>query len=107
MQILALALHELATNARKHGALAVPQGRVAIRWYLKEDTAGCQLRIDWREYGTAAGKDRSRRKGFGRTLIEEALPYQLDAQTHLQFAPDGVFCSVTIRVDPGPTGSGR
>jgi PAS domain S-box-containing protein len=97
-QVLALALHELATNARKHGALAAPEGRLAVTWRRTYEDAESRLVIEWREHSTAAGREKSppARKGFGRTLIEEALPYELDAQSRLEFGPSGVFCSVTI-----------
>jgi PAS domain S-box-containing protein len=106
VQILSLALHELATNARKYGAFAVPDGRLTINWRRKNMQHGRGLEIQWRERlpGGSSGSARPERKGFGRTLIEEALPYQLDAQTHLEFEPDGVFCSVAISLEPQRAG---
>jgi two-component system CheB/CheR fusion protein len=108
VQILALALHELATNARKHGALAAPEGRLAVSWRTINHNAERSLAIEWREYKGVqdGGNVPSVRKGFGRSLIEEALPYQLDAQTRLEIGPDGVFCSVTISLDSEQTGAG-
>jgi PAS domain S-box-containing protein len=108
VQILALALHELATNARKHGALAAPEGRLAVSWRTINHNAERSLAIEWREYSgiPGGGYVPSVRKGFGRSLIEEALPYQLDAQTRLEIGPDGVFCSVTISLDSEQTGAG-
>jgi PAS domain S-box-containing protein len=98
VQILALALHELATNARKHGALAAREGRLAVTWRTTDHNT---LAIEWREHVNAAGVGGGppTRKGFGMRLIEEALPYQLDAQTRLDFEPNGVLCSVTIRLN--------
>jgi PAS domain S-box-containing protein len=106
VQILALALHELATNARKYGAFAVPEGRLTVSWRTTNAENGRGLEIQWRERlgGASTGQIRPARKGFGRTLIEEALPYQLDAQTQLEFEPDGVFCAVAISLDPQRTG---
>ena len=107
VQVLALALHELATNARKHGALAEPEGRLAVTWRKTRKDAERRLVIEWREHSGAAGrvKPPSVRKGFGRTLIEEALPYELDAQSRLEFRPGGVFCSVTIGLGSLQTGA--
>jgi two-component sensor histidine kinase len=100
VQILALALHELATNARKHGALAGRDGTLDVSWHMTRSDADPALAIEWREHGTASEKDACEaRKGFGRSLIEQALPYQLDAQTRLEFLPDGLFCSVTIGLE--------
>ena len=107
VQILALAVHELVTNARKHGALACPQGRLAVTWHTMSGPAEQTLVIEWREQsggrtGQTAG---SARKGFGRTLIEEALPHQLDARTQFHLGADGVFCSVVIGLDSHKTGA--
>ena len=109
VQILALALHELATNARKHGALAAPEGRLAVSWVETSDAGARALALEWRESGSVASAAHAgvRRKGFGRVLIEEALPYQLDAQTRLEFEPDGIRCSVRMSLEPTLTGGGR
>jgi two-component sensor histidine kinase len=98
VQIMALVLRELATNARKHGALAAREGRLAVTWLTTHHDS---LTIEWLELGNAAGVGGvpPTRKGFGRRLIEEALPYQFDAQTRLDFQPNGVLCSVTIPLD--------
>ena len=100
VQILALALHELATNARKHGALATPEGRLAVSWRSTAENPERRALIEWREHRVGAGGDAaSTRKGFGRTLIEEALPHQLDAETRFELGVDGLFCSVAINLD--------
>jgi len=93
-QNLGLALHELATNARKFGALSAPGGRVAITW-SRNGSAGDGLELDWREEG--GPKVRTRRKrGFGSLVIERNLARALDAQVELSFAPDGLRCHVAI-----------
>ncbi|MGN6377311.1 MAG: PAS domain-containing protein [Sphingomonas sp.] len=83
VQTLALALHELATNAVRHGALAHPHGRLAISWQLTEPAEGDhRLLIDWRESGVPDVEgERCSGDGYGRELIERALPYQLGAAT--------------------------
>jgi PAS domain S-box-containing protein len=92
VQILALALHELTTNALKYGALAQSSGRLAIAWETENDD---HIRLRWRESGVSMPPDRSKR-GYGSQLIEEALPYQLGAQTQLDFTDDGVNCELVI-----------
>jgi two-component system CheB/CheR fusion protein len=102
VQTLALALHELATNAVKYGALSEAGGRLAVAWDLKQDdSAHRTLCIDWRESGVSAipsGNDAPRGGGYGRELIERALPYQLGASTSYAFEPDGVHCTIEVAV---------
>lgn len=109
VQILALAVHELVTNARKHGALTCPQGRLAVTWDTTTSSAEQNLVIEWREQsgGVIRKAAASARKGFGRTLIEEALPHQLDARTQFHLNADGVFCSVVIGLGSHKTGAER
>jgi PAS domain S-box-containing protein len=100
VQILALAVHELATNARKYGALARQDGRLAVTWDVKRDAGVRRLILDWHESGIETRMEHAdRRRGFGRRLIEEALPYQLGAQTKLEFAPNAVRCSVAMELE--------
>ncbi len=92
---MAMALHELATNATKYGALSTPKGKVAIRWRIEE--AGAQLALDWRERGGPAVSE-PRRRGFGSRLIERSLAAELGGEAHLTFAPTGVVCELTARL---------
>jgi PAS domain S-box-containing protein len=105
VQSLALALHELATNAVKYGALASPEGRLAISWRLEHDDSGVSwLHVDWIESGVVLPATIAvpATGGYGRYLIERSLPYQLGAHTHYRFADDGVHCTISI-----PTMSGQ
>ena len=103
LQIFALALHELATNALKYGALAQAQGRLEIRWHVRpapwEPGGEPWLHVDWRERGVrvAAGEGASA-SGAGRELIERALPYQLGARTTYAIHADGVHCTIALPV---------
>jgi PAS domain S-box-containing protein len=109
-ETLALAMHELTTNAVKYGALSAPEGRITVVWSLDgEPSDGC-LRLDWREIGVRAG-DRPRRRGFGLDLIERTVPYELGAKAEIEFAPDGFRCVFHIplnvrNVVPAETGAG-
>lgn len=98
-QAVALALHELATNAVKHGALAHALGRLSVTWALDETGPERRVALEWRESGVPMPEGETpRRKGYGRELIERALPYQLRAETRLEFGPDGVRCALTVPV---------
>jgi two-component sensor histidine kinase len=98
-QVLGLALHELATNAVKYGALAQPTGRLMVTWELKPGNPTVEVALEWRETGVsmpAVGP--AKRKGYGSELIERALPYQLSAKTKLEFGPDDVRCAILVPV---------
>lgn len=97
-QSFGLALHELAMNAERFGALSVPQGRVEISWrrMLADDGAGKEgVEIMWRELG---GPDVStpRSRGFGSLVVEKNLSRALDADVALTFEPSGVQCRMLI-----------
>lgn len=101
VQTLALALHELTTNAVKYGALSQPQARLAVMWQLeRSDTERPWLVIDWRESGVdmSASSSGLQGGGQGRELIERALPYQLDAKTSYILGEDGIHCTIAIPV---------
>jgi two-component sensor histidine kinase len=100
-QVLALALHELATNAVKYGAFAQGDGRVRITWRLENDGHQRRAHIVWQETGVRIPEGSATRKGYGRELIEGALPYQLDAKTKLEFESDGVRCEIEVPVSFG------
>lgn len=100
VQTLAMALHELATNAVKYGALGQPKARLAVDWRVETSSENCEpwLRIDWRESGVEMPDTALRGAGQGRELIERALPYQLGAQTAYSLNADGVHCEISIPV---------
>jgi two-component sensor histidine kinase len=98
-QALALALHELATNAVKYGALAQASGRLSVVWRSEGTQAERRLALEWRESGvTMPCPSASGREGFGSELIRRALPYQLQADTTLEFLSDGVRCTISSPV---------
>lgn len=101
VQTFALALHELATNAVKYGALANETGRLAVRWRVERPERGSpRLHVDWRESGVNMPHvdEPPRGGGYGRELIERALPYQLGASTSFELGPDGVHCTIAVPI---------
>ncbi|MGV8921857.1 MAG: chemotaxis protein CheB [Thermomonas sp.] len=92
---LAMAMHELATNASKYGALSVAAGRVAVDWDTRSAEDGTRLRLRWREYG-GPPVDPPNRTGFGSRLITDGLTMELDGEATLAFKPDGVVCCIDI-----------
>lgn len=94
-QNLGLALHELAVNAAKYGALSVPDGRVTVTWNRSACAGGEAIDLDWREQLGPKVKTR-RKKGFGSMVIERNLARALDAEVNLQFDPDGLRCRIVI-----------
>jgi PAS domain S-box-containing protein len=108
VQTLALGLHELATNALKYGALSRPEGRLSIRWSLKRPATGDRrLQVDWREDGISVQlgpDDEPARRGYGRELIERALPYQLKAETSYAITREGVRCIISLPLSTIPEG---
>ena len=97
VQILALALHELGTNAVKYGALAGVAGRrLSVSWRIDATGTPRCLVVQWRESGVPM--DEPCGTGYGRELIERALPYQLGASTCYACTPDGVVCTIRLPV---------
>jgi PAS domain S-box-containing protein len=87
---LALALHELCTNATKYGALSNDAGRIAIAWDREAERG---LKISWTEQLGPPVAPPGRR-GFGSRLIEQSLARDLDARVVLDFRPEGVCCTI-------------
>lgn len=89
---VAMALHELATNAVKYGALSVEGGHVELTWSIDDDVAGQRLRMRWQEFGGPPVEPPTRR-GFGSRLIEDGLSRELGGQVRILFEPKGVICT--------------
>ncbi|MBW0006712.1 MAG: hypothetical protein JO335_03265, partial [Sphingomonas sp.] len=92
---LSLALHELATNASKHGALSVPEGRVDMSWLVTRTQQGLTLVLDWKEINGPAPK-KNRRPGFGSRLINMVIERQLNGQAKQAFEPGGLVAELTV-----------
>ena len=98
VQALAMALHELTTNALKYGALGRKNGWLDIRWRVQAENGSPWIIVDWKESGveTAQTTAGPRGAGNGRRLIENALPYQFGARTSFAIDLDGVHCTMAL-----------
>jgi PAS domain S-box-containing protein len=94
---LAMAVHELTTNAAKYGALSAPGGRIEIRWQTQKGEADAQpqLQIDWLEEGGPPVVQPERR-GFGSRLIESGITADLCGSATLTFATEGLRCTLIV-----------
>src|SRR6185503_15605191 len=95
VQIVLLVVHELATNALKHGALRGTGGVLNVSWRKQQNGKGPRLVLEWKESGVKLDPRAAvrSRPGYGRQLIEQALPYQLDAETSFVMHDDGIRCT--------------
>ena len=103
-QTLGLAIHELATNATKYGALATPNGKIEINWELSADATGTEMfHLGWREEGGPPVQPPAQR-GFGSLAIERLAAQALNGQAELRYLPQGVQWTLTC--DPRQIGPG-
>jgi light-regulated signal transduction histidine kinase (bacteriophytochrome) len=92
LTVLVLIAHELATNAAKYGALSDKHGTVSVSWRFGD---GGDLHLSWRESGGPPVPPPNRR-GFGTTIIERSIPFELQGQASLRHAPTGLESDFTI-----------
>jgi PAS domain S-box-containing protein len=92
---LSAAVHELATNASKHGSLSARSGRVEVTWSVQRTEQGLTLLFDWKERNGPPHK-RNRRPGFGSKLIHTVIERQLNGKVLQSFGPKGMEAKLTI-----------
>jgi len=92
---VSMAIHELATNAAKYGALSAPGGRVQVEWRRRREKNEERLVLSWKESGGPLVAP-PKRSGFGRMLIERTMAIDLGGEAELDFAPSGVQCRLRI-----------
>ena len=97
-QSLSMAIHELATNAAKYGALSRPEGRLDIAWSRSDVGSGERIRLEWRERGGPAVV-KPQRRGFGTTVLTRMLTAQLNATADLHYEPDGLRVLIEIPIE--------
>lgn len=93
-QVLALAIHELATNAAKYGALSQAGGRIAVTFAFQDEGDLGPLVIQWREEGGPPVKP-PERQGFGTRLIKQIVARALRADVVMDYRPEGLICRMT------------
>jgi two-component sensor histidine kinase len=102
---VAMAAHELCTNAIKYGALSTEAGRVTVRWSIHRQGGAPHLNFEWLEEGgpPVAMPDR---RGFGSRLIERGLASELRGKVQMKFLPTGLRCTLDAPLPPsGSSGS--
>jgi two-component sensor histidine kinase len=91
---LSLAIHELATNAVKYGALCRDTGHVTLSWQAGEPGSDDEFRLVWTEHG-GPSIEKPKRRGFGSLLIEQVLAADFRGQVRLAFDPEGLRCELS------------
>jgi two-component sensor histidine kinase len=99
---LAMALHELATNALKYGSLSNDTGRVRLEWERADVNGSECLQMSWTEVGGPAVRPPSRR-GFGSRLIERGLKQDLGGEVEVSFMPSGLRCTIEAPLNDMPS----
>lgn len=94
---LAMALHELATNAVKYGALSNASGTVELTWEVDDGSPPPRLKLRWQERGGPPVEAPGRR-GFGTRLIERSLAQDLGGEARIEFEPSGIVCTIDTPV---------
>jgi hypothetical protein len=97
-QAVATVIHELVTNAAKHGALSSPDGSVSVGWHRTGGDAGAVMTILWRELG-GPPIEAPVRSSYGSSLIRDLIPHELGGAVDLIFPPDGACCKIEIPLE--------
>lgn len=97
---LVLVIHELATNAAKHGALSGDKGRVRIAWRMIEAGPARRLELDWEETGGPPVTGPPERQGFGSRLLRQVLGGRLQGQTTLEWRQAGLVARIELPLGP-------
>tara|TARA_R110002020_G_scaffold40403_4_gene119516 strand:- start:51 stop:518 length:468 start_codon:yes stop_codon:yes gene_type:complete len=96
---LAMAVHELTTNAVKYGALSVPDGQLTVGWTTERTEGGTMLHLEWTESNGPPVTPPTRR-GFGTTLLDRVLTGQLGGTVNVSYPPEGARVRIQAVVSP-------
>jgi two-component sensor histidine kinase len=97
VRALARVLHELVTNAAKHGALSIPGGQISVRWDRKANREGINLVLVWQELNGPPVKAEIQ-SSYGTSLIRNLIPHELGGKVDLVFAAEGVSCRIELPI---------
>jgi len=92
---LGLAVHELATNALKYGALSVPDGNVSFTWSVTPEGAAHHITFEWKEQGGPAPSPPSK-PGFGMRMIKHVAVREKSGRVDIDYPPDGLHCRIAF-----------
>lgn len=93
---MALAIHELATNAAKYGALSTDEGKVKVSWKTIAKGPDSSFHFEWAEKsGPRVVEPEQSKKGFGTRLVERMLKNDFGGEVVIDFKPDGLVCTLT------------
>jgi PAS domain S-box-containing protein len=95
--ILAMTLHELATNAVKYGALSQNNGQLGISWKTSRNN---RLMLTWEERGSLHPVPTKRGSGFGMQLIDKGIRHNLGGETKVEFRPAGLYVEMNVPLEP-------
>jgi PAS domain S-box-containing protein len=99
-ETMSLAIHELASNAVKYGALASDRGRLAVAWSRRRVEGAELLELSWEESGLAGIDPEPAREGFGMELLTRSLPYELQASSKVELRPQGLRFTLSMPLGP-------
>ena len=94
---LALAFHELATNAMKYGALSAPTGAISVQWSLTDDGDAQHFALEWNETG-GPSVAQPKADGFGGKVIRHAVAHEANGRIALDYLPAGLRCTIAFDV---------
>lgn len=95
---LGLAIHELATNALKYGALSVPEGRVSLHWTLATEGGDHNLALEWKELGGPAPQA-PEKPGFGTRMIKYVAAREKRGEVAITYPEDGLSCRISFAIE--------
>jgi two-component sensor histidine kinase len=94
-ELMSLAIHELATNSVKYGALSQPQGQLRVTWWISNQPLS-RLHFQWAESGVQMDSGAGRKPGFGYELVKRLIGNELRGSGEMLFLAEGVLCTIEI-----------